>query len=161
MSARSSLASGALLSLVGVATACGSKDPNAGRVKGDVARVKVLAAYMVDNVPRPGVVPDWITAIGEAPAPVKIVPETMVAVEVLRFMRREHERLAIAVDEHGVVSGMATFEDLIEELVGDVFSENDQQVTPMPTGAPEFEALIKADLVRWEKVIKSAGIKGE
>jgi tripartite-type tricarboxylate transporter receptor subunit TctC len=37
----------------------------------------------------------------------------------------------------------------------------DQQVTPMPLGAAAFEQLIKDDLARWEKVIKSAGIKGE
>jgi putative hemolysin len=77
--------------------------------------------------------------------PVKIVPETMVAVEVLRFMRREHERLAVAVDEHGVVAGMATFEDLIEELVGDVFSENDQQVTPI-NKLPDGSALVRGDV---------------
>jgi tripartite-type tricarboxylate transporter receptor subunit TctC len=38
---------------------------------------------------------------------------------------------------------------------------NDQQVTPMATGPEEFEALIKADLERWQKVIKTVGIKGE
>jgi tripartite-type tricarboxylate transporter receptor subunit TctC len=38
---------------------------------------------------------------------------------------------------------------------------NDQQVTPMATGPDEFQALIKADLERWEKVIKTVGIKGE
>jgi len=38
---------------------------------------------------------------------------------------------------------------------------NDQQVTPMSMRPPEFEGLIKSDLERWEKVIKSAGIKGE
>jgi tripartite-type tricarboxylate transporter receptor subunit TctC len=38
---------------------------------------------------------------------------------------------------------------------------NDQQVTPMATGPDEFEALIKSDLQRWEKVVKTAGIKGE
>jgi tripartite-type tricarboxylate transporter receptor subunit TctC len=37
----------------------------------------------------------------------------------------------------------------------------DQQVTPMATGPQEFEALIKADLAKWEKVVKTAGIKGE
>ena len=40
-------------------------------------------------------------------------------------MQRERQRIAIAVDEHGVVSGMVTFEDLVEELVGDIFSEHD------------------------------------
>jgi tripartite-type tricarboxylate transporter receptor subunit TctC len=38
---------------------------------------------------------------------------------------------------------------------------DDQQVTPMPMHSPEFEALIKTDLERWAKVIKTAGIKGE
>ena len=50
------------------------------------------------------------------------------AIEVLRFMQRERQRIAIAVDEHGVVSGMVTFEDLVEELVGDIFSERDEGV---------------------------------
>jgi len=38
---------------------------------------------------------------------------------------------------------------------------NDQQVTPMATGPDEFEALIRSDLQRWEKVVKTVGIKGE
>jgi tripartite-type tricarboxylate transporter receptor subunit TctC len=38
---------------------------------------------------------------------------------------------------------------------------NEQQVTPMAMGPQEFAALIKSDLDRWEKVVKSAGIKGE
>jgi putative hemolysin len=63
--------------------------------------------------------------------PVKLVPETMPAIEVLRFMRRERQRIALAVDEHGVLSGMVTFEDLVEELVGDMFSERDGAEEPL------------------------------
>jgi tripartite-type tricarboxylate transporter receptor subunit TctC len=37
----------------------------------------------------------------------------------------------------------------------------EQQVTPMPSDAAAFEQLIKTDLDRWEKVVKTAGIKGE
>jgi putative hemolysin len=58
--------------------------------------------------------------------PAKLFPETVPAIEVLRFMRREHARLAIAIDEHGAVAGMVTFEDLMEELVGEVFSEHEE-----------------------------------
>jgi tripartite-type tricarboxylate transporter receptor subunit TctC len=37
----------------------------------------------------------------------------------------------------------------------------EQQVTPMATGSGEFEALIKQDLDKWAKVVKTAGIKAE
>jgi tripartite-type tricarboxylate transporter receptor subunit TctC len=37
----------------------------------------------------------------------------------------------------------------------------DQQVTPMASGSPDFEQLIRSDLDRWGKVIASAGIRGE
>jgi len=57
--------------------------------------------------------------------PIRFFPEAMAAVDILRHMRREHERIVIAVDEHGIVSGLVTFEDLVEELVGDVFSEHE------------------------------------
>jgi putative hemolysin len=70
--------------------------------------------------------------------PVKVFPETVQAIEVLRFMRREHQRVAIAVDEHGALSGLVTFEDLVEEIVGDVFSEHEadpQQIVKAADGS--------------------------
>lgn len=63
--------------------------------------------------------------------PVKIYPETVPAIDVLRFMRRERNRLAIAVDEHGALCGMATFDDLVDELVGEVFSEHEEVEEPI------------------------------
>ncbi len=61
---------------------------------------------------------------------VHFFPESVSAIEVLRFMQSERQRIAIAVDEHGVVSGMVTFEDLVEELVGDIFSEQEEGGAP-------------------------------
>jgi len=75
---------------------------------------------------------------------VKLFPETVAAIEVLRYMQRERQRIAIAVDEHGVVSGMVTFEDLVEELVGDIFSEHDEGVPPL-TREPDGSALVRGD----------------
>ncbi|MCY1070582.1 hemolysin family protein [Nannocystis sp. RBIL2] len=69
--------------------------------------------------------------LGPLLRPVKMFPETVPATEVLQFMRREQARLAIAVDEHGAVSGMVTFEDLMEELVGNVFSEHEEAREPI------------------------------
>jgi putative hemolysin len=76
--------------------------------------------------------------------PVKLFPETLPAIEILRYMRRERQRIAIAVDEHGVVSGMVTFEDLVEELVGDVFSEH-EEATPLVTREPDGTAIVRGD----------------
>jgi putative hemolysin len=76
--------------------------------------------------------------------PVKVFPETVPAIEVLRYMRREHQRLVIAVDEHGALSGMVTFEDLIEELVGDVFSEHEEQQA-LIVRAPDGSALVHGE----------------
>ena len=56
--------------------------------------------------------------------PAYFVPETKKAVELLHEMRNKHMSFAIVVDEQGGVSGIITMEDLLEELVGDIFSEH-------------------------------------
>jgi putative hemolysin len=76
---------------------------------------------------------------------VHFFPETVPAIEVLRFMQSERQRIAIAVDEHGVVSGMVTFEDLVEELVGDIFSESDEGGAPL-TREPDGAAVARGDM---------------
>src|SRR4051812_15778630 len=75
---------------------------------------------------------------------VKFFPQTVPAIEVLRFMQRERQRIALAMDEHGTVSGMVTFEDLVEELVGDIFSERDDGVAPL-TREPDGSAVVRGD----------------
>ncbi|MFQ5522726.1 MAG: hemolysin family protein [Acidimicrobiia bacterium] len=57
--------------------------------------------------------------------PVPVVPETMPVSPVLEMMRSEGVHLAIAIDEHGSVSGLVTLEDIAEELVGEIRDEHD------------------------------------
>ena len=47
------------------------------------------------------------------------VPETKVGSELLREMRQKDQPMAIIIDEHGLVAGLATVEDLVEEIVGE------------------------------------------
>lgn len=71
--------------------------------------------------------------------PVLFVPETAPAGKVLREMQTRRTQLAIAVDEHGGVAGLISLEDLVEELVGEIFSEWEQpepMVRRDPSGAP-------------------------
>jgi putative hemolysin len=65
------------------------------------------------------------------------VPEATRALDLLREMQRRRTQMAVVVDEHGGLSGLVTTEDLIEELVGDIMSEDDvpeQFFTREPAG---------------------------
>jgi putative hemolysin len=53
------------------------------------------------------------------------VPESTRALDLLREMQRRRTQMAVVTDEHGGLSGLVTTEDLIEELVGDIMSEDD------------------------------------
>jgi CBS domain containing-hemolysin-like protein len=58
---------------------------------------------------------------------VLFVPETQGAVEVLRNMQREETPIAVVVDEYGGTSGIVTMEDLLEEIVGEIKDELDEE----------------------------------
>ncbi len=58
--------------------------------------------------------------------PVWVVPETRRAIDVLKEMQRRHTQMAVIANEHGSVTGLVTLEDLVEELVGDIFGEKQE-----------------------------------
>lgn len=57
------------------------------------------------------------------------VPEAKAAIDLLREMRRQRVLIAFVVDDQGGMEGIVTMEDLVEELVGEIFSEH---VTHVP-----------------------------
>jgi putative hemolysin len=57
--------------------------------------------------------------VRELAKPVLFIPETKAGSELLREMRQKGQRLAVVIDEHGTVAGIATVEDLVEEIVGE------------------------------------------
>ncbi|HYL85884.1 MAG TPA: hemolysin family protein [Candidatus Angelobacter sp.] len=56
--------------------------------------------------------------VRELAKPVLFIPETKIGSELLREMRQKGQPLAVIIDEHGTVAGIATIEDLVEEIVG-------------------------------------------
>lgn len=56
--------------------------------------------------------------------PAFFVPESKPAVDLLHEMRARRVPFAVVVDEQGGTSGIVTMEDLVEELVGEIFSEH-------------------------------------
>ncbi len=57
--------------------------------------------------------------------PAYLVPETVPADTLLSNMQKQKTHLAIVVDEYGGMSGIVTMEDLLEEIVGNIYDEFD------------------------------------
>lgn len=60
--------------------------------------------------------------------PALALPESLNAVVALRDLQTHRQQLALVVSEHGGVEGIITVEDLIEELVGEIYDEHDRDV---------------------------------
>lgn len=58
--------------------------------------------------------------------PAAFVPETKRVNELLRDMQREKQHMCIAIDEYGGVAGLVTIEDLLEEIVGAISDEHEE-----------------------------------
>ena len=82
----------------------------------------------------------------------KYMRETFVVYEfnqvndVFASMRKEHATLAIVLDEYGVMSGIVTFEDIVEEIVGEIDDEYDAEEDEMIISLGENEYLIDGSL---------------
>ncbi|WP_421084112.1 hemolysin family protein [Rothia nasimurium] len=59
--------------------------------------------------------------------PARFEPESKRVMDLLKEMQRESTHVAIVVDEYGGTAGLVTLEDLIEELVGDISDEYDNE----------------------------------
>jgi putative hemolysin len=82
----------------------------------------VEAKGPVDDLARPGL----------------FLPETLRVSDALRQLRLERHQLALVVDERGAIDGIITMEDLVEEIVGEIYDETDRDVQAVvrePDGA--------------------------
>jgi CBS domain containing-hemolysin-like protein len=74
--------------------------------------------------------------------PVAVTPASRSCGDLLLDMQRERRHLSVVLDEFGGTLGIATLEDLLEELVGEIFDEHDEEVRPSPAAVP---ALFETD----------------
>ncbi|WP_410809194.1 hemolysin family protein [Micromonospora sp. 067-2] len=82
--------------------------------------------------------------VGERARQPLLLPVTLPVAEALRQLRQEHQQLALVVDEHGGVDGMVTLEDLLAEVVGELYDETDRDVRGVRR-EPEGSLLVPGD----------------
>ncbi|MER5964478.1 hemolysin family protein [Streptomyces sp. NPDC002057] len=110
--------------------------------------VELIATYGHSNYPVLGDHPDDVTGVlgvnelmrlpraafdtttaGEAARRPLLLPDTLPLPKAVAQMRERDDEFAVVLDEHGGVAGIVTYEDIAEELVGDIADESDTVVT--------------------------------
>jgi CBS domain containing-hemolysin-like protein len=66
--------------------------------------------------------------VREIMRPALFVPEMKFGSELLKEMQRTNQQMAVVIDEYGLVSGVVTVEDLVEEIVGEIGEEDRKSV---------------------------------
>ncbi|MDE3156734.1 MAG: HlyC/CorC family transporter [Acidobacteriota bacterium] len=84
--------------------------------------VKDLIAQQPDREPK---------TVGELMRPAYFVPESKRVPELLKEFQRKRVQCAIVVDEYGGTAGLVTLEDLLEEIVGEIRDEYDEETDPI------------------------------
>ena len=82
--------------------------------------------------------------------PIYIAP-TMRTMDLLQEMRLKHLHLALVVDEYGGTDGLITIEDLVEEIVGEINDEHDDDTAPLfdlnGDGTATAEARVEVEIL--------------
>ena len=109
-----------------------SRLPVVGETTDDVLGVAYTKDMM--RAERSGRGSDPISSLGRV---ARFVPETKPLTRLMREMQAEKFHMAILIDEYGGVAGLVTLEDCLEELVGDIMDEYDDEtddVQELPSG---------------------------
>jgi CBS domain containing-hemolysin-like protein len=77
--------------------------------------------------------------------PAIVIPENKPVAKLMREMQREHFHMAIVADEYGSIVGLVTLEDCLEELVGEIVDEHDDE-DPLVRQLSNGESLVDAGM---------------
>jgi CBS domain containing-hemolysin-like protein len=79
--------------------------------------------------------------------PAIFVPETMTVNILLKQFKKEKTHIALVVDEHGGIAGLVTIEDVLEELVGEIYDETDKpEELVSPIDDKSFKVMAKINI---------------
>ena len=127
-----------------VADSSWSRYPVAGRSEDDVVGFVHVRDLFLPNHPA-----GRAATVEDLAREVKQLPGTARVLTALSEMRKENRHFAIVVDEYGGTDGIVTLEDLIEEVIGDIYDEYDEDVTrdsdDPAEGPHEVDGLLNLD----------------
>jgi CBS domain containing-hemolysin-like protein len=86
--------------------------------------------------------------VRELVRPVRMVPETKPVSDLMREMQKDSAHMAIVVDEYGNTAGLATMEDLVEEILGEIHDEHEPTRDIQPGADGSFVVSGSFDLDR-------------
>jgi putative hemolysin len=120
-----------------------SRYPVVGRDHDDV-----LGFVHIRDLLLPSIRHDRDRTVASVARPVKAMPGSKRVLAAMSEMRREGQHLAIVIDEYGGTDGIVTLEDLIEEVIGDIRDEYDEDVTQarrLAGGEVELDGMLNLD----------------
>ena len=84
------------------------------------------------------------------------IPPSMPVLDLLMKMQLTRLHMGIVIDEYGGTDGLVTIEDVIEEIIGEIEDEHDEQNIPMliKTSPNSFEASARVEIEEFEKLSK-------
>jgi CBS domain containing-hemolysin-like protein len=91
--------------------------------------------------------------VRELMRPIRLVPEMKPVNDLLREMQREGAHMVVVVDEYGNTAGLATMEDLVEEILGEIHDEHEPDGDVREEPDHSFIAPGGLDLDRLEELL--------
>src|ERR1700722_3118796 len=147
-----------------------SRIPVVGENEDDVVGIAYLKDIVAWSHEHPGAEPTEKVATVMRPA--SYVPDSKPVDELLRQMQAQRNHMVIVIDEYGGTAGLVTIEDLLEEIVGEITDEYDNEQPPVTwlsadsarvtarLAVPELAELFDVHIDAAEDVETVAGLLG-
>ena len=92
--------------------------------------------------------------VAEIARPIRHVPETKPVDDLMRLMQAENMPMVVVVDEYGNTAGIATMEDLVEVIVGEIRDEHEPKTDVTPDGEHAYLVAGSYDVARIPELLE-------